>query len=253
MSKKNSTGAILAAGLAAIVSGSLVYASLTLWQPISAGPRFEMAIHDYLVEHPEVLLEMQQILVARQGSEQQVARQQALDSMGVDALLDPAIAYVEGPDDASVTVIEFFDYRCGFCKASLPAVKSALASGNTDLKFAFIEYPILTEDSLVAARAAVAARRQPGMYLPFHLALMETQGDLPLERILSIAGTVGIDVGQLQNDMADPVILENIDAAHALAQELLVNGTPTFVINGEFVIGQISEEELSTYIEANQS
>ena len=114
-----------------------------------------MAIHDYLIEHPEVLIEMQQILVARQGSEQQVARQQALDSIGVDALLDPAIAYVEGPDDASVTVVEFFDYRCGFCKASLPAVKSALAA-DTDVKFAFVEYPILTEDSLVAARAAVA-------------------------------------------------------------------------------------------------
>jgi protein-disulfide isomerase len=252
MSQKHSTGTFLAAGLAAIVSGSFVYAVLTLWQPISEGPRFEMAIHDYLIEHPEVLIEMQQILVARQGSEQQVARQQALDSIGVDALLDPAIAYVEGPDDASVTVVEFFDYRCGFCKASLPAVKSALAA-DTDVKFAFVEYPILTEDSLVAARAAVAARRQPGMYLPLHLALMETQGDLPLERILSIAETVGIDIGQLQNDMEDPVILENIDAAHALAQELFVNGTPTFVINGEFVVGQISEEELASHIEANQS
>jgi protein-disulfide isomerase len=252
MSQTHSNSAILAAGLAAIVSGSLVYAALTLWQPISEGPRFEMAIHDYLIEHPDVLIEMQQILVARQGSEQQIARQQALDSIGVNALLDPAIAYVDGPDDASVTVIEFFDYRCGFCKASLPAVKAALAA-NTDMKFAFVEYPILTEDSLVAARAAVAARRQSGMYVPFHLALMETQGDLPLERILSIAETVGIDIGQLQNDMADPVILENIEVAHELAQELLVNGTPTFVINGNFVVGQVTEEELSSYIEANQS
>jgi len=253
MSQKHSNGTILAAGFAAIMSGSLVYAALTLWQPISEGPRFEMAIHDYLIEHPDVLIEMQQILVARQGSDQQVARQEALDLIGVDALLDPAIAYVEGPDNASVTVIEFFDYRCGFCKASLPAVKSALAENGADMKFAFVEYPILTEDSLVAARAAVAARRQPGTYVPFHLALMETQGDLPLERILSIAETVGIDIGQLQNDMADPAILENIEAAHDLAQELLVNGTPTFVINGEFVVGQISEEELSSYIEANQS
>ena len=251
MSQSHSTTTILAAGAAAILSGSLVYSALTFWQPVSTGPRLEMEIHDYLVENPEVLIEMQQILMARQGSEQQIARQQALDSMGVDALLDPAIAFVEGPEDASVTVVEFFDYRCGFCKASLPAVKSALASG-ADMKFAFIEYPILTEDSLVAATAAVAARRQPGMYLPFHLALMETQGDLPLERILSIAESVGIDVGKLQTDMEDPVILENIDSANALAQELLVNGTPTFVINGEFVVGQVSEEDLLSYVEAGQ-
>ena len=251
MSQSHTTTTILAAGAAAILSGSLVYAGLTFWQPVSTGPRLEMEIHDYLVGHPEVLIEMQQILMARQGSEQEIARQQALDSMGVDALLDPAIAYVEGPEDASVTVVEFFDYRCGFCKASLPAVKSALASG-ADMKFAFVEYPILTEDSLVAATAAVAARRQPGMYVPFHLALMETQGDLPLERILAIAESVGIDVAQLQTDMEDPIVLENIDTAHAIAQELFVNGTPTFVINGEFVVGQISEEDLLSHVEGGQ-
>lgn len=251
MSQSHSTTTILAAGAAAILSGSLVYSALTFWQPVSTGPRLEMEIHDYLVEHPEILIEMQQILMARQGSEQDAARRQALETMGTDALLDPAIAYVEGPEDASVTVVEFFDYRCGFCKASLPAVKSALASG-ADMKFAFIEYPILTEDSLVAATAAVAARRQPGMYLPFHLALMETQGDLPLDRILSIAESVGIDIAQLQADMEDPAILENIDTAQAMAQELRVNGTPTFVINGEFVVGQISEEDLLSYVGAGQ-
>jgi protein-disulfide isomerase len=251
MSQSQSTTTMLAAGAAAILSGSLVYAALTFWQPISTGPRLEMEIHDYLVEHPEILIEMQQILIARQGSEQDAARQQALDSMGMDALLDPAIAFVEGPEDAAVTVVEFFDYRCGFCKASLPAVKSALASG-ADMKFAFVEYPILTEDSLVAATAAVASRRQPGMYTPFHLALMETQGDLPIERILSIAESVGIDVAQLQIDMQDPKILEDIDTAQALAQELQVNGTPTFIINGEFVVGQISEEDLLSYVGADQ-
>lgn len=251
MSQTHSTTTILAAGAAAIVSGSLVYAALSFWQPVSTGPRLEMEIHDYLVEHPEVLIEMQQILMARQGTEQENARRQALDSMGADALLDPAIAFVEGPADASVTVVEFFDYRCAFCKASQPAMKSALESG-ADVKFAFIEYPILTEDSVVAATAAIASRRQPGMYMPFHLALMETQGDLPLERILSIAETVGIDIAQLQTDMNDPAVLDTIDTAHAMADELLINGTPTFVINGEFVVGQISEEELLSYVEVDQ-
>lgn len=251
MARTHSKTTILAAGIAAILSGGMVYAALTFLQPGSAGPNFDVAVHDYLVENPEVLIEMEQALAARQESEQQLARQDALDALGGDALLDPAISFVAGPDDAEITVIEFFDYRCGFCKASLPAMKSALAS-NSDVKFVFIEYPILTDDSLVAARAAVAARRQPGMYMPFHLALMETQGDLPLERILAIAETVGIDIAQLQIDMEDPVILENIEASHSLAQNLHINGTPTFVINGKFFVGQVSEAQLFSYIQQNR-
>jgi len=251
MPQTNTTNTILAAGLAAIVSGGAVYAALTFLPMGGTTPGFETAVHDYLLEHPEILIEMEQALVARQDSDQALARQQALDSIGVNALLDPAVAYVNGPEDASVTIVEFFDYRCGFCKATLPAMKSVLEA-NPDVKFAFVEYPILTEDSLVAARAAVASRRQPGMYMPFHIALMETQGDLPLARILSIAESVGIDVAQLESDMADPVILENIETTRNLAQELHVVGTPTFVINGQFVVGQVSAEDLNSYIEQNQ-
>ena len=252
MFQKHSTTTFIAAAISAIISGAAVYAALTYLPPGGAGSDFDIAVHDYLVEHPEVLIEMEQVLAARQETEQQLARQQALDSIGVDALLDPAIAYVNGPDDAAVTVIEFFDYRCGFCKASLPAMKSALA-GNSDVRFAFVEYPILTDDSLVAAQAAVASRRQEGMYMPFHFALMETQGDLPLERILSIAESVGIDIAQLEIDMQDPVILENIEASYDLAQNLRVNGTPTFVINSQIVVGQVSEEQLFSYIQQNRS
>jgi protein-disulfide isomerase len=251
MPQTNTTNTILAAGLAAIVSGGAVYAALTFLPMGGTTPSFETAVHDYLLEHPEILIEMEQALVARQDSDQALARQQALDSIGVNALLDPAVAYVNGPEDASVTIVEFFDYRCGFCKATLPAMKSVLEA-NPDVKFAFVEYPILTEDSLVAARAAVASRRQTGMYMPFHIALMETQGDLPLARILSIAESVGVDVAQLESDMADPVILENIETTRNLAQELHVVGTPTFVINGQFVVGQVSAEDLNSYIEQNQ-
>ena len=251
MPQTNTTNTILAAGLAAIVSGGAVYAALTFLPMGGTTPSFETAVHDYLLEHPEILIEMEQALVARQDSDQALSRQQALDSIGVNALLDPAVAYVNGPEDASVTIVEFFDYRCGFCKAMLPAMKSVLEA-NPDVKFAFVEYPILTEDSLVAARAAIASRRQPGMYMPFHIALMETQGDLPLARILSIAESVGIDVAQLESDMADPVILENIETTRNLAQELHVVGTPTFVINGQFVVGQVSAEDLNSYIERNR-
>ena len=252
MSINNSSTTIFAVALSAILSGGAVYAALTFLQPASAGPGFNAAVHDYLVENPEILIEMEQVLAVRQESEQQAVRQQALNAVGIDALLDPTVSFVEGPDDAKATVIEFFDYRCGYCKATLPAMKAVLAD-RPDVRFAFVEYPILTDDSLVAARAAVASRRQAGMYMPFHLALMETQGDLPLERILSIAESVGIDVAQLQVDMEDPSILESIEKSYALAQDLRVNGTPTFVINGKMVVGQISEAQLISYIDQEQS
>jgi protein-disulfide isomerase len=238
---------LLPAGLAALVSGGAVYAALTLWQPTAGGPAFEAAVHAYLMSNPGILFEMQDAYNTQRAEQQETARINALAESGMAALTDPAIAHVEGPADAPVTVVEFFDYRCGYCKASLPAIKAVLAA-NPDVRFSFIEYPILTQDSRVAATAAVAARRQEGLYVPFHLALMEAEGELPLERILGIAAGVGLDIGRLQQDMMDPAVQQSIEASRALAQSLHVNGTPAFVINGEFIIGAMTEEELSEAI-----
>lgn len=259
MSEQKRDNSVIAAGVAAIVSGGLVYAALALWQPAPGGAAFENAVRDYLVSNPEVLVEVNDALNARRDAEARTrseemhaVSQQALEEIGADALLDPMVAYVEGPDDATMTVVEFFDYRCGYCKASLPAMKAVLESRD-DVRFAFIEYPILTEQSAIAAHAAVAARRQPGMYMPFHLALMEAQGDLPRERILAIAEDVGIDVEQLVADMEDPEVMASLDASLALADTLQIGGTPTFVINGEVRAGAVDEATLNALIDGAES
>jgi protein-disulfide isomerase len=146
-------------------------------------------------------------------------------------------------------VVEFFDYRCGHCKASLPAIKAIAARGN--VRLALIEYPILTADSLLAAQAAVAARRQSGpKYLAFHFALMATNGDLPRERILGIARSVGLDVARLQRDMQDPAVIASVKASQDLAQRLRLDGTPSFVINNKVVVGELTEAELTALIKA---
>lgn len=251
MSDSKQTNSVFAAGIAAIVSGGLVYAGLTFFGPQPA-TNFETAVHDYLLSHPEVLVEMDHALAVRQEAQRQDQSQQAMDDLGVNALLDPKVAYVEGPEDATATVVEFFDYHCPYCKASLPALEAVL-SDRHDVKFGFIEYPILTDESVVAARAAIAARRQDDKYVPFHLALMEAQGDLPLERILSIAESVGLDVDKLQADMDDPSVDETIQAAHMLADELHVGGTPTFVINGQVHAGALDEASLDSYIDETAS
>jgi protein-disulfide isomerase len=97
---------------------------------------------------------------------------------------------------------------------------------------------------VVAAQAAVAARRQGDKYVPFHFALMATTGELPKDRILEIAKTVGLDVAKLEKDMADPAVVDSVKASNELANKLHFNGTPTFVINDKVIVGELTDEQL---------
>jgi protein-disulfide isomerase len=209
----------------------------------------ERIVHEYLLAHPEMLVEMQGALESKQAAAETKAREEGLAKLGRAALTDPKLAFTTGPENAKVTIVEFFDYRCPYCKSSQQALKDTMAK-HPGVRFAFVEYPILSAESLVAARAAVAARRQPGKYVPFHNALMETNGNLPEERVLAIAKTVGIDVPQLQKDMQDPAIMASLEASRMLADKLHINGTPTFIINDKFTVGQVTEAELSSLIKA---
>ena len=237
------------AAAACAVFAALIFAS----DKTSAAPAapdkaaVEKIVREYLLTHPEILFEMQDALDTKREVSDRKARADSLAKVGRAALTDPKIAFVTGPADAKVTVVEFFDYRCVYCKASLEAMKTAIKSGGK-VRFSFIEYPILTADSMIAARAAVAARRQTGKYVPFHLALMATQGDLPKERVLAIAKSVGIDVAKLEKDMNDPAVTASIEASRALAKSLRVDGTPTFLINDQFWIGKLTEAKLQSLI-----
>src|SRR5947209_13001564 len=167
--------------------------------------KVEQVVHDYLLAHPEILSEMSTRLEMEQQANAESARNNALSSVGPSALFDPKIAYVAGPANAKVTIAEFFDYRCPHCKASLTAMEHLLSAGK-NVRVAFVERPILTPDSLWAAQAAVAARRQGEKYVPFHFALMKTTGELTKDRILEVAKTVGLDSARLEKDMADPAV-----------------------------------------------
>jgi len=234
-----------AGGIALFALGAGVTAAAT--GLISVGPpnktQIEQVVHDYLVSHPEILVEVSQRLDNQQAATEEKARTDALFNVGTKALLDPKVAYISGPADAKVTVAEFFDYRCPHCKASMAAMKH-LIDGNSKVRVAFIERPILTADSMVAAQAAVAARRQGDKYVPFHFALMATAGELPKDRILDIAKSVGLDVAKLEKDMTDPAVLESVKASNELANKLHFNGTPTFVINDKIIVGELTDQQL---------
>jgi len=234
-----------AGGVALFALGAGVTAAAT--GQLSVGPpnkaQIEQVVHDYLVSHPEILVEVSQKLDTQQAAAEDKARSDALFNVGSKALLDPKVAYVTGPADAKVTVAEFFDYRCPHCKASMAAMRH-LIDGNSKVRVAFIERPILTADSVVAAQAAVAARRQGDKYVPFHFALMATTGELPKERILEIAKSVGLDTAKLEKDMADPAVLDSVKASNELANKLHFNGTPTFVINDKIIVGELTDQQL---------
>jgi protein-disulfide isomerase len=216
---------------------------------LSEKGRIEQVVHDYLLAHPEVLAEMSTKLDQQQEAATEKAQQSALASLGTSALLDPKVAYVAGPANAKVTIAEFFDYRCPHCKASLAAMKH-LVGANENVRVAFIERPILTPDSLWAAQAAVAARRQPDKYVPFHFALMATTGELSKDRILDIARSVGLDAARLEKDMADPAVLDSIKQSNGLADRLHFDGTPTFVINDRIVVGELTDAQLQALTDA---
>lgn len=239
--------ALFCAGAAAtmLVTGRLPITSALA--TLSGRAQIEQVVHDYLLAHPDIMVEMSNRLNTQQAAAEDKARTDALFQIGSKSLIDPKVAYIEGPADAKVTVAEFFDYRCPHCKASLGAMKN-LAAQNKNVRIAFIERPILTPDSLLAAQAAVAARRQPGKYVPFHFALMQTAGELPKERILDIAKSVGIDTAKLEKDMVDPAVIEQVNQSNALADTLHFNGTPTFVINDRIVVGEVTTEELQELI-----
>lgn len=144
-------------------------------------------------------------------------------------------------------MVEFFDYRCGYCKKMLPDIRRLLQS-ETGIRLIFKDLPILGPDSIVAARAALASRLQ-GKYEAYHFALMDTKGTFTETRVLAIAKEVGLDVERLQRDMHNPRIEAQIDANLALAKKLNIRGTPTLIIGDTFVPGSVDFDTMKKLVD----
>ena len=209
------------------------------WLPMAAGP----AIHDYLLAHPEVLAEASNKLQAQQDASDDTARQTAVNKLGLKVFFDHRVAFVTGPANARTTIVEFFDYNCPYCRASLPAVKKFYDT-HKDARFAFIEFPIKGAQSVVAARAAVAARKQPDKYLQFHFALMNEEGLVDENLVFADAQKAGLNIEKLKSDMKSSDVDLALAASHSLAQAVGVDGTPAFVVDGKIREGALDESAL---------
>jgi protein-disulfide isomerase len=201
------------------------------------------AVRDYLMAHPGVIVDATNKLQADQDAAQDATQQRAVDRLGMKAFLDPRLAFVVGPANAKTTIVEFFDYNCPYCRASLPSVKKFLDT-NKNARFAFIEFPIKGRQSTVAARAGLAARLQPAKYLAFHIALMNEQGIVDENTVYADAQKVGMDVGKLKSDMQSSRIDLALAASHTLAAAADIDGTPAFIVNGKIREGALDDETL---------
>jgi protein-disulfide isomerase len=206
----------------------------------------ESIVHRYLLKNPEVVYQALVSWQAQQEQAEKVAAQQNI-APNADALFNRASDPIFGNPNGDVVMVEFFDYRCGYCKRVTPGLMDMLAKDG-NVKLVMKEFPILGPDSVVAARAALAARKQ-GKYNDLHMALIKTKGALNEGIIMKIASSIGIDTDQLKSDMNDPAIQQEIAETRALAQALKINGTPAFVFSDQVVPGAISPEQMQQHVD----
>ncbi len=206
--------------------------------------QIEAIVRDYLMREPEVVFQALEELQRRQAAAQSERQQAAIKSQEDQLLRDPE-APVAGNPDGAVTLVEFFDYRCHYCRRVVGSVQE-LIEEDTDLRLVFKELPVLGEDSIRAARAALASRKQD-RYLPFHFALMDSD-DLSMTGIKQTAASIGLDAEQLQADMEAPEIDAAIQANYELARALGIEGTPAFVVGDQLVPGAVDRPRLEELI-----
>ena len=211
--------------------------------------QIEKIVREYLLREPEVIYQAIQELQRRQA-EAAAAQQRAAIAANQGKLLDDPTSPVGGNPDGDVTLVEFFDYRCAYCRRVVSSMR-ALLEEDSGLRVVFKELPVLGPDSVRAARAALASRRQAG-YVPFHFALMTTD-DLSLQGIRAAAEAVGLDPDRLEADMAAPEVLAAIQANYALANELGIEGTPAFVIGDQLIPGAVDKGRLEQLIDEARS
>ena len=203
--------------------------------------RVKELVLEAIRENPGIVIEAIQMIEERQEAAKAFEAKQILTS-NRDALERDPNAPVLGNPNGDVTVVEFFDYNCPYCKRVKPHM-AALLAADKNVRVVYREWPILGEGSVFAARAALASREQ-GKYDEFHWAMMEMKGRVGEANVMQAAEKLGIDTAQLRSDMDSPKINEHIETSMRLARSLGFNGTPSFVIGEALAPGLIEADQM---------
>lgn len=205
----------------------------------------EGIIHDYLLHNPQVLIDAIRTAEQKLDSDAKEKAASTIADRQKEIFDDPATP-VGGNKEGDISLVEFFDYQCPYCKRVQPALER-LAQKDKGLRLVYKEFPILGPASVVAARAALAAGLQ-GKYDAFHAAMMARTGHITDEAVYEVAQSVGLDVERLKHDMAAPQIKADLKANRELARELAISGTPAFVIGRQVIPGAVSLEDLQQLV-----
>ena len=210
---------------------------------------FRAEVRAYLLENPEVLTEAIGVLQQRESQAQAMAEQQMLSQFR-DALENDGHSYVDGNPDGDVTIVEFMDYRCGYCKRAFPEV-AALLEQDGNIRLVVKEYPILGEPSVLASRFAIATKRVAGdeAYAQVHDTLMELQGNIDMDTLTRLATSLGLDADAITAEMDSDAVTDVLSQNADLGMALQVNGTPTFVIGDRVVRGYVPQSDLAQLVE----
>lgn len=237
----------------AIAAATLLAIPAASAQSFSTDQRhqIENIVKDYLLAHPEVLQDAQAALDKRQ---QEAEAEKARTAIEKDSatLFNSAHQVVLGNPNGKITVVEFFDYNCPHCKDAVPDMVHLLKTDH-DVKFVLKEFPILAQGSVDAAHVAVAVRMQDpsgAKYLAFHQQLFSIRGMIDQARALAVAKDVGCDMARIEKDMKSPEVQTTIDEDMKLADAIGVDGTPSYVIGDQLVVGAIGFDKLQEKIAA---
>ncbi|KNG95403.1 DsbA family protein [Pseudaestuariivita atlantica] len=208
--------------------------------------RVKELVYEAILENPQIIMDAVRLLEERQQQDQQAAASAMLENER-DRLEQDPNGIVLGNPEGDVTVVEFFDYNCPYCRRVMPQV-DALVAHDANVRLVYREWPILGEGSVFAARAALAARKQD-KYEEFHVAMMGMEGRAVEASVLRIAREVGLDIDRLREDMEAPEVDEHIQTSMELTRALGFNGTPSFVIGDALIPGYVEADVLIEQVE----
>ena len=200
---------------------------------------FRAEVRSYLLDNPEVLMEAIAVLEQRQA-EAEVERDAMAVAANADALFSSAYDVVLGNPEGDVTVVEFMDYRCSYCRRAHPEVMELLEFDD-NIRLIVKEFPILGEQSVLASRFAIATRVALGdeAYFAVHDGLMRLRGDVTEASLIALAEELGLDSAAIMAAVADPLVQQTIDYNYALGQRMQITGTPSFVFGDQMVRGYV--------------
>jgi len=205
----------------------------------------ETIIKNYLISHPEVLEEAMAELTKRQAAAE-TEKHEASVATNADTIFNSPRGVTLGNRDGDVTFVEFFDYNCGYCKRAMSDMLDLMKS-DSKLKVVLKEFPVLGEGSVEAAKVAVAVRMQdPGgkKYLDFHQKLLGGRGPADKARAMAAAKEAGLDTARIEKDIASPEVRATIEENFKLAEAMGMNGTPSYVIGKQVVVGAVGLDGL---------